>query len=182
MTGGTRSEGSDKPISSRLFFSRLLSCYFLHSFRNVDWLRCHWYHRSDVDADGFKRVDGQTVLGHSDWWKIIPLVSVDIYQIGADFLVPISLMRPVPDQQFGPYEIVKNESWGVEMVYVTGIIRGKNGKIVRYITDNFGEVTKVQGIELAQAGKLDNVVVAKAKNGTAYLRSKPNMIIEDNIG
>ncbi len=134
-----------------------------------------------LDADGFKRVDGQSVLGHKDWWKIIPLVSVDIYQVGSDFLLPVSLIRPVPDQQFGNYKTIDNKNWGIPMAYITGVIRDRNNKVVNYITDKYGVVTREQGIELTNAGELDNVIAVNTTR-SSYLRAKPNIIITDNIG
>jgi len=134
-----------------------------------------------VDADGLKRVDGKALLVHRAWWKIIPFVSVDIYQVGEDFLLPVSLIRPVADMHFGEYEIVKDEVWGVEMAYVTGVIRDKKKIVTHYVTDRYGVITRGEGIKLTSDNKLDNVIVVGGSYST-FLRAKPNMIIKDNIG
>jgi hypothetical protein len=134
-----------------------------------------------LDADGLKRVDGESILGHKNWWKIIPFVSVDIYQVGSNFLAPVSLIRPVSDQQFGAYKIIENEDWGIEMAYIIGVTRDKGHNVVEYITDKYGVIDKRKGIELALQGNLDNVVTVNLR-GKTYLRAKPNLVVDDNIG
>ena len=134
-----------------------------------------------LDADGLKRVDGKSILGHKNWWKIIPLVSVDLYQIRSNFLLPVSWIRPVSDQQFGPYKIIENGNWGIEMAYVIGVTRDKNQKFVEYITDKYGVIDRDKGIALARQGNLDNVVTVNLR-GKTYLRAKPNLVVDDNIG
>jgi len=54
-----------------------------------------------VDADGFRRLDGETVLLHKDWWKIVDFTTADIWQIGDNLLIPTSLAIPVSDGYFG---------------------------------------------------------------------------------
>lgn len=59
-----------------------------------------------IDADGFKRRDGGTILGHDRWWKVVNYTRSDIFQLGDDLLIPISFMLPVGDKEFGDYEVV----------------------------------------------------------------------------
>jgi hypothetical protein len=135
-----------------------------------------------IDADGFKRGDGESILAHKDWWKIGSGFTANIYQIGRNFLVPISLALPVPDNWFGDYTIDRSPNWGIELAYVTSIIRDKNRKVIGYMTDKFGKVSKAKGIQLAKQGKLDNVDVVHHQNGNIYLRSKRNKTPTDNLG
>lgn len=134
-----------------------------------------------VDVDGFKRADGERILTHKGWWKIGSGFSANIYQVGDNFLVPVSLTVPVPDNWFGAYTLDESSNWGSELAYVTSIIRDKNRKVVGYKTDKFGRVSKARGIQLAIKGKLDNVEVVHQKNGNIYLRSKRNKIPTDSL-
>jgi hypothetical protein len=136
---------------------------------------------SDIDADGFRRSDGATILGHKHWWKIIDISSADIWQIGSDFLIPVSLMLPVSDGHFGKYKVDNSEGWGEKMAYVTARIQNKRGKVIGYVAEGFGRISKTEAIRLVGAGKLDNVVVATSSKGTVFLRTKKNMDSMDNL-
>ena len=135
----------------------------------------------DVDADGFKRADGQAILFHKDWWKIPDYTTAHIFQAGENLLIPVSIMVPVPNDQFGTYRIDRAKDWGEELAYVTGIIRDKSGKTVGYDTDKYGRLTKIKAIKLARQGKLDNVSVVMTKRGVAYLRAWKNTQRNDNL-
>ena len=136
---------------------------------------------SDIDADGFKRSDGATILGHKHWWKIVDISSADIWQIGSDFLIPVSLMLPVSDGHFGKYKVDNSDGWGEKMSYVTARVQNKRRKVTGYVAEGFGRISKAEAIRLANAGKLDNVVVATNSKGTVFLRTKKNMDSMDNL-
>ena len=118
---------------------------------------------------------------HSDWWKIPNYLTADIYQVGENVLIPVSLMIPVSDKHFGNYEIREEFDWGEKLTYVTSIIRDKKGNTTAYSIEGRGTISVVDAIELADAGELDNVVVVRSKNGNAYLRTKKNTTSEDNL-
>ena len=118
---------------------------------------------------------------HSDWWKIPNYLTADIYQVGENVLIPVSLMIPVSDKHFGNYEIREEFDWGEKLTYVTSIIRDKKGNTTAYSIEGRGTISVVDAIELADAGELDNVVVVRSKNGNTYLRTKKNTTSEDNL-
>ena len=118
---------------------------------------------------------------HSDWWKIPNYLTADIYQVGENVLIPVSLMIPVSDKHFGNYEIREEFDWGEKLTYVTSIIRDKKGDTTAYSIEGRGTISVVDAIELADAGELDNVVVVRSKNGNTYLRTKKNTTSEDNL-
>ena len=134
----------------------------------------------NVDADGFKRADGKAILFHKNWWKVPNFFTAHIFQVGADILIPASVMIPVGDNRFGHYEFDRAKDWGEELAYVTRIIRSKSGKTVGYDTDKYGRLSKSKGIKLTQQGKLDNVVVVMSKRGP-YLRTWKNAQSDDNL-
>lgn len=135
----------------------------------------------NVDADGFKRADGRAIFLHKQWWKIGNISTADIWQIGDDVLIPISLMVPVSDDHFGAYTEDKTPGWGEKLAYVTAIIRNKKREVTGYVTESFGRISKKKAIDLAKAGRLDNVVVVENKLGTVFLRTKKNVKTEDNL-
>ena len=134
-----------------------------------------------VDADGFKRADGEKVLLHSGWWKIPDEFKADIYQLGDNVLIPVSIMAPVPDLHFGNYEIRQETDWGEKLTYLTGILKDKRGRTTGYIIDGRGEVSVADAVKLTNEGGIDNVVLVTNKNGRTFLRTKKNATDEDNL-
>lgn len=134
-----------------------------------------------VDADAFKRADGETVLLHSGWWKVPNHFTADIYQVGDDILIPVSVMVPVPDKHFGNYDIRQEADWGDKLTYVTSILKDKRGRTIGYAVEGHGEITVAEAINLANQGKIDNVVVVKNRNSRVYLRTKKNTTSDDNL-
>lgn len=134
-----------------------------------------------VDADGFKRADGESILLHNGWWKIPDDFQADIYQVGDNFLISVSVMLPVPDRHFGDYEIRQETDWGEKLTYVTGILKDNRGKTIGYVIEGQNRITVTEAIMLTKEGKLDNVVIVENKNGTIFLRTKKNTIPEDNL-
>jgi hypothetical protein len=147
------------------------------------WLGPKMKSPNSVDADGFKRADGEAILTHRHWWKTPSLIirfRTDIFQIGDNFLIPISAMVPVSDQQFGPYKVSNARNWGEPLAYVTEIFRDKDRRTIAYMADGFGRISKAKAIQLTRSGKLDNVVVVNGKSGP-FLRTKKNFKAEDNL-
>ena len=135
----------------------------------------------NLDADGFKRADGKSILKHKSWWKVPNFFAADIYQLGSDFLVPISVMIPVPDNWFGAYKMAKEKDWGTPLVYVTEILRDKYRKTTGYVIEGRDKIDLKEAIRRAEAGQLDNVVIVRHKNGNVFLRTKKNTIPSDNL-
>lgn len=134
---------------------------------------------ASIDADGFKRQDRQTILGHKGWWKVPDFCRADIWEIGSNFLLPVSIMRPVKDNHFGSYQLDSSE-WGEDLAYVTARVLNKKKKVVGYIAEKYGRISKEKAIQLTKEGRLDNVVVAE-RGGTIFLRTKRNMTEMDNL-
>ena len=70
-----------------------------------------------LDADAFRRKEGKAILGHKGWWKLPSFSTTNIYQVGKDILLPLSLLRPVGDLHFGKYKIENSSSWGTKLTY-----------------------------------------------------------------
>lgn len=134
-----------------------------------------------VDADGIKRADGERILLHGSWWKVPNHFSADIYQVGDNILIPVSVMAPVSDKHFGEYEIHHETDWGEVLTYVTSILKDKRGKTIGYIVEGRGEVNLAEAINLASEGKIDNVVLVKNRNGSVYLRTKKTTTTDDYL-
>jgi hypothetical protein len=135
----------------------------------------------EVNADGFRRGDGAAILLHKDWWKVPTYCRADIFQVGDDLLIPVSLMIPVSDKHFGNYEIRDEADWVEKMTYVTSIIKDKRGNTTGYSVEGRGIVSVEDTVKLADAAEIDNVVVVRSKSGGTYLRTKKNTTAEDNL-
>jgi len=133
-----------------------------------------------IDADGFRRHDGEPILLHKGWWKVPDFFRADIFEIGNGFLIPVSVMLPVDDEHFGDYQVDTQKDWGEDLTYVTAIIKTKRKKTIGYIVEHRDRISVPEAIKLAKAGRLDNVVVFQ-RNGKMYLRTKKNMVIDDNL-
>ncbi|MGK5095343.1 DUF3892 domain-containing protein [Deltaproteobacteria bacterium TL4] len=135
----------------------------------------------DIDADGFKRVDGKSTKGHSSWWKILDYTTADIYDDGDGLTIKVVYMRPVPEHQFGDVAYDPNENWGEPMKYVTNAERGKAGTIEKYFVEEKGWLSKFEAVALAENDEIDNAVVVHPKNGQPYLRSRPDKKKSNNF-
>ncbi len=118
---------------------------------------------------------------HGAWWKVPDKFKADIFEVGNDFLVPVSVMLPVSDGHFGTYQISDESDWGEKLIYVTDVIKDKRKKTLGYVIAHGRTVSVSQAIKLANVGKLDNVIVVKRKNGTIFLRTKKNVKSDDNL-
>lgn len=134
----------------------------------------------NIDADGFKRLDGKPIDGHAEWWKILDFSTADIYQDGDKLKVSVAYKGKVPDQQFKAYLIDKGEGWGDPLKIVTAIYKSKTRQIVGYEVEGVGRVDRQAAISLAERGDLDNVVLAQPA-GTKYLRTKPDQNQKNNL-
>ena len=61
----------------------------------------------------------------------------------------------------------------------TGVEKDKSGRIQKYFVPELGWLTKSRAIQLATKGELDAVVVER--NGTKFLRSRPDVSPENNL-
>jgi Protein of unknown function (DUF3892) len=134
-----------------------------------------------LDADAFRRKDGKAILGHKSWWKLPSISTTNIYQVGKDILLPLSLLRPVGDLHFGKYKTENSSSWGTKLTYVQKIIRNKDRKVVAYLIDGELEISLKKAISMSQKGQLDNVVVVSGRNGESFLRTKSNVTSLKNL-
>ena len=67
---------------------------------------------SNVDADGFKAVDGTKIDGHGSWVKILDLSTADVADDGAELTRGCVLCTNVGENEFGPVEFLEGEGWG----------------------------------------------------------------------
>jgi hypothetical protein len=63
---------------------------------------------------------------------------------------------------------------------ITKVKKNKKGKILSYLVDGRGWLSKQEAIQLTLQKKIDAVVVSR--NGTKFLRSRPNKMTVDNLG
>jgi hypothetical protein len=84
--------------------------------------------------------------------------------------------------------IEQMEGWGKEgriiectpKKQITGVRKDKKGTIQSYRIEEYGWVSKAEGIRLASAGEVD-AVVATSPRGNLFLRARPNSDVFDNL-
>jgi len=69
----------------------------------------------EVDADGFKAVDGTPIDGHSSWVKIIDWSTADVSDKGLELERGCYLCGDVGENEFGAVTYDPNPGWGVSI-------------------------------------------------------------------
>lgn len=67
---------------------------------------------SDIDADGFRAVDGTPVDGHTSWVKIIDLSTADVKDDGLTLKRGCLLCADVEEDEFGEVSFDESPDWG----------------------------------------------------------------------
>lgn len=62
---------------------------------------------------------------------------------------------------------------------ITKVYKDKKGKILKYLIDGFGWISKKDAIDLVASKKIDAVIVTR--KGSTFLRSRPNLTTSDNL-
>lgn len=126
-----------------------------------------------IDADGFRRLDGKAISGHSQWWKITDISTADVFNKGSGLLVAVAYKSNVGENHFGAPKYVKEKDWGTPINYIVDVERGEDRSVLRYLTSQKGWLEKDVAIESALKGEVDLVVVVKPFERDSYLRSFP---------
>jgi predicted DNA-binding protein (MmcQ/YjbR family) len=63
---------------------------------------------------------------------------------------------------------------------INGIRKNKKGTITAYHVEGMGWISKVEAIRLTKAEKID-AVVATSRSGNIFLRTRPDVRIENNL-
>jgi hypothetical protein len=135
----------------------------------------------DIDADGFKRVDGKAIEGHLFWWKIRDFNIAEISGNGDGLTVSAIFRTAVKDDKFGTYETDNSPNWGEPIRDVAMILKDKKRRTIGYLLENGTELEVREAVDLASQGELDNVTVMTARSGYRFLRSKPDSTTDNNL-
>ena len=133
------------------------------------------------DIDGFKRVDGKAIEGHSTWWKIWGHCTADLYDHGNGVRVDVVVKFKVSENKFGSVVYDDATDWGDPIRHITRVEKGRNGRIARFFVDDYGWISRKRAIELVAKAKIDNAVLVQPKNGEPYLRALPDRETGDNF-
>ena len=63
---------------------------------------------------------------------------------------------------------------------IDAVRKNKKGTIVAYRVAGIGWITKTKAIKMARKGKID-AVVATSRSGNAFLRTRPDITVENNL-
>ena len=135
----------------------------------------------NIDADGFKRVDGKPIQKHTSWLKIYNYTTADIYDRGNGLIIYITVMKKIKENEFGNIKYDANPGWGIPLRNIVGVKKNKKGIIQKYFVEKVGWISKTQAVNMANKGSIDNAVIAISRNGNIYLRSKPDNTLSNNF-
>lgn len=71
-----------------------------------------WRSPANIDADGFRAVDGTPIDGHLSWVKIIDLSTAEVRDSGTELTRGCLLCTEVGDDEFGPVTFDDAKGWG----------------------------------------------------------------------
>ena len=98
----------------------------------------------NIDADGFRRVDGKPVQGHKSWWKIYSGSTMEIFDNGDDLKVSVIKKTPVDDSEFAGKDkkVIYEDSkqWAVPIKLIDDVQRNKKKRITKYHITGVGWV------------------------------------------
>jgi len=67
---------------------------------------------AELDADGFKAVDGTPISGNASWVKIVNWSTADVSDAGAELAKGCILCYGVEENEFGPVTYDNGSGWG----------------------------------------------------------------------
>ena len=126
------------------------------------------------DIDGFRRVDGRPIEGHSAWWKIWGHTTAKLSGDASGIQVDVIVKFQVGENEFGPVAYDERDDWGEPIRLITQVEMGTSGRIERFYVRDYGWLSKTRTIRLVAQGKIDNAVLVQPRNGAPYLRSRPD--------
>lgn len=65
-----------------------------------------------LDIDGFKAVDGTSIAGHLNWWKLRDFNTVRVRDEGDELAIDCWFCSPVQEEEFGHIHYDNPEDWG----------------------------------------------------------------------
>jgi hypothetical protein len=136
-----------------------------------------------LDADAFKREDGEAIDGHRDWWKIYDS-NAEIFDHGKDLRVSVIAKTAVNDKKFAPIGVeIKYDKaeWGVPIRLVIDVRRDKKKRIVAYLVNDIGWVDSKQMLAIACKHEVDNARPVFPKEGEAFIRTRRDQELFNNL-
>ena len=133
----------------------------------------------NCDVDGFKRCDGVSIAGHSNWWKIYDFSTAEIFDIGQDLKVS-AISKPAVDENHFGKPLYKQESWGTPIQLVIDVRREKK-RIVAYCVTNVGWIEFEQALEMTCRHEIDNARPVFPASGLPYIRTRKDKEFFNNL-
>jgi hypothetical protein len=135
-----------------------------------------------VDIDGFKRVDGKKIEGHSSWWKIYDS-TVEIFDKGSDLRISKVIRTSAADIDFTNKPVNYDDSlkWALPVLLVNNVERDKHKKIIAYNVTNIGWLDPETVLELTCRGEIANARPVFPVHGLPYIRTRRDQDMFNNL-
>jgi len=136
---------------------------------------------SNIDVDGFKRLDGKTIKGHKHWFKFYDFSKVEITSNKKGLKVSCVYVVPVSEKHFGDPKYI-NKPWGEKITVITEVRKEKTGRIIQYKVTGIGWLSFEEAFKMTCYGQIDNARPVFPKKRNPYIRSKRDKQITNNWG
>jgi hypothetical protein len=146
---------------------------------------------ADLLKNGYKNSSLQSMIKHyappKDKNKTAKYLKFILSKLGIED--PKTMIRDLNPKQFDALiKAIENfEGWKEgdtqvepKPLRITKIMKDKKKLIVAYFAEKLGWVLKAQAIDFAKKRKID-AVVATSRSGNLYLRTRPDLKIENNL-
>ncbi|MEW6058011.1 MAG: DUF3892 domain-containing protein [Bdellovibrionota bacterium] len=138
----------------------------------------------NIDADGFRRVDGKPVQGHKLWWKIYDGSTLEVFDDGTDLKTSVIRKRAVDDTEFDSKGVIiydRSEKWAVSVKLVTDVRRNRKRRITKYYVTGDGWISPEQALSLVCQGEIDNARPVFPGTGKPYVRTRRDRELFNNL-
>ncbi|OFZ48277.1 MAG: hypothetical protein A2381_08570 [Bdellovibrionales bacterium RIFOXYB1_FULL_37_110] len=134
----------------------------------------------DIDIDGFKRVDGKSVSGHTNWWKFYDLSIVNVEEGKKGLKISMITKTAVKEDHFGKVTYI-HENWGSPIVAIIDVKRDSSNKIISYYVNGYGWLDFETTFKMTCYHEIDNARPVFPIKGKPYIRRKRDKYFLNNL-
>lgn len=137
----------------------------------------------NIDADGFRRVDGIAVEGHKSWWKIYGGSTMEIFDDGDRLKISVIRKVAVTDSEFTDKEVIydKSEKWALPIKLIDDVRRNGEKKIIRYHVTGVGWLDPAKVLGMTCKGEIANARPVFPGSGKPYIRTRRDRELFNNL-
>ncbi|MCP4756687.1 MAG: hypothetical protein GY866_37975 [Proteobacteria bacterium] len=117
----------------------------------------------NIDADGFKRIDGKPIKGHDSRWKLRGWTTIEVEDDGDSVKFADTYgrkhLKKVKEMHFGKIHHCDIQDWGIPIRDITRVRKGENKNLEMFFVEDIGWKTKNEVMEMIEKDEIENAVV-----------------------